>query len=57
MKINSVNEFTEHYFRHNYAKMVAILVHYFGLKEMEMAEDIMQDTLIEAMEQWRYLSA
>ena len=32
--------------------MVSILVRYFGLNEIEIAEDIVQDTLIEAMERW-----
>ncbi|MEL7427048.1 MAG: sigma-70 family RNA polymerase sigma factor [Bacteroidota bacterium] len=45
-------ELAEHFFRHSYAKMVAILVRYFGLQEVEMAEDIVQDTLVEAMEKW-----
>ena len=31
---------------------MAILVRYFGLKEVEIAEDIVQDTLVEAMEKW-----
>lgn len=43
---------TEHFFRHNYARTVAILVRYFGLKQVEIAEDIVQDTLVEAMEKW-----
>ncbi|WP_149304489.1 RNA polymerase sigma factor [Pareuzebyella sediminis] len=48
----SPNQLTEHFFRHNHAKIVAILVRYFGLKEVEIAEDIVQDTLIEALEKW-----
>ena len=52
MTDNSANELTEHFFRHHYAKMVAILVRYFGLKQVEIAEDIVQDTLVEAMEKW-----
>lgn len=48
----NTNTLAEHFFRHNYAKMVAILVRYFGLKEVEIAEDIVQDTLVEAMEKW-----
>lgn len=39
-------------FRHCYAKMVAVLVRYFGLKQIEVAEDIVQDTLMEALEKW-----
>jgi len=45
-------ELAEHFFRHNYGKMVAILVNYFGLNQVEIAEDIVQDTLVEAMEKW-----
>lgn len=52
MAESSQNHLAEHFFRHNYAKMVAVLVRYFGLKEVEIAEDIVQDTLVEAMERW-----
>lgn len=54
MKENSTNtnQLAEHFFRHSYAKLVAILVNYFGLPEVEIAEDIVQDTLVEAMEKW-----
>lgn len=45
-------ELTDHLFRHSYAKMIAVLVRYFGLKQIEVAEDIVQDTLMEAMEKW-----
>lgn len=56
MTKDSSKKLTEHFFRHNYARMVAILVRYFGLKEVEIAEDIVQDTLVEAMEKWSVLS-
>ena len=52
MNSKTPKQLTEHFFRHNYAKMVAILVRYFGLTEVELAEDLVQDTLIEAMEKW-----
>ncbi len=45
-------QLADHFFRHSYAKIVAILVRYFGLAQVEVAEDIVQDTLIEAMEKW-----
>jgi len=48
----NTNQLAEHFFRHSYAKLVAILVNYFGLPEVEIAEDIVQDTLVEAMENW-----
>lgn len=45
-------QLTEHFFRHSYGKIVAVLVRYFGLQEVALAEDIVQDTLIEAMTRW-----
>ncbi|MEM7573948.1 MAG: sigma-70 family RNA polymerase sigma factor [Bacteroidota bacterium] len=48
----SAHELTDHFFRHSYAKLVALLVRYFGLSEISLAEDIVQDTLVDAMEQW-----
>ena len=50
--MSETNELTEHFFRHNYARMIAILAKYFGLKEISLIEDIVQDTLVEAMEKW-----
>ena len=52
MTDSTPNQLSEHFFRHNYAKMVAVLVRYFGLTEVELAQDIAQDTLVEAMEKW-----
>ena len=52
MSHNEAWQLAEHFFRHHYAKMVAILAHYFGLREVEIAEDIAQETLIEAMDSW-----
>ena len=33
-------------------KMVAVLVSHFGLDQISLAEDVVQDTLVSAMEQW-----
>ena len=33
---------------------MAVLVRYFGLKEVEIAEDLAQDTIVEAMEKWNH---
>jgi len=51
-KTVNTNQLADHFFRHSYVKMVAVLVRYFGLKQVETAEDIIQDTLVEAMEKW-----
>jgi RNA polymerase sigma factor (sigma-70 family) len=43
----------DHLFRHQYGKMVAILTKYFGLSQLEIIEDAIQDTFIKAMMTWR----
>lgn len=44
----------EHFFRQEYAKMVAVITRYFGLDKVNMAEDIVQDTLLEAISNWEF---
>ena len=48
------NELTAHFFRHEYSKMVAVITRYFGLGQLNLAEDIVQDTLLEAITSWDY---
>lgn len=43
----------DHLFRHQYGKMVAILIRLFGLSNIETIEDAVQDTFIKATLQWR----
>ncbi|MBO3697616.1 RNA polymerase sigma factor [Roseivirga sp. E12] len=44
----------EHFFRLEYAKIVAVITPYFGLSKIDLAEDIVQDTLLEAIHTWEY---
>ncbi len=44
----------EHFFRQEYAKMVSVITRYFGLDKVNMAEDIVQDTLAEAISHWEF---
>ncbi|WP_439490557.1 RNA polymerase sigma factor [Algoriphagus sp.] len=41
-----------HLFRQEYAKMTAVLCRHFGLKHIEIAEDIAGDTFLKASEHW-----
>lgn len=43
----------DHLFRQEWGKMVAFLTRIFGAHNLEMAEDIAQDTLLKAFEQWK----
>lgn len=48
----SNNELLPHLFRQEYAKMTAVLCRHFGLKHIEIAEDIASDTFLKASEHW-----
>ncbi len=52
MKYSDSTSLDEKLFRHSYAKTVAVLVRYFGLNQVETAEDIVQETLMDAFQQW-----
>lgn len=43
----------DHLFRHQYGKMVSILTRVFGLQHLEIIEDAVQDTFIQAVLSWR----
>lgn len=57
MKMNSEKQskaLAEHFFRLEYSKIVSVVTRYFGLSKVNMAEDIVQDTLLEAINSWDY---
>lgn len=43
----------EHLFRHESGRMLAVLTKLFGLHQVEIAEDIVQETLLSALEAWK----
>lgn len=43
----------DHLFRHHYGKMVSVLTRIFGLPNLELIEDAVQDTFIKALSAWR----
>ncbi|MEJ7643800.1 MAG: DUF6596 domain-containing protein [Chryseolinea sp.] len=48
----SHHELLPHLFRQEYTKMTAVLCRHFGLKHIEIAEDIASDTFLKASENW-----
>jgi RNA polymerase sigma-70 factor (ECF subfamily) len=50
----SIRQLVDHLFRHESGKMIAILSRLMGLQNLETAQDIVQDTLVQAMSSWRY---
>ncbi|HXB11158.1 MAG TPA: sigma-70 family RNA polymerase sigma factor [Bacteroidia bacterium] len=49
-----VNKLVDHLFRHEAGKMVAVLTRVFGFPNMQQAEDLVQDTIIQALESWKF---
>jgi RNA polymerase sigma factor (sigma-70 family) len=49
-----IHQTLDHLFRHEAGKMVAVLTRLFGPKNLEQAEDIVQDTMLRALESWKY---
>ena len=50
----TVNQIIDHLFRQESGKMVAVLSRLLGLQNLETAQDIVQDTLLQAMNSWSY---
>lgn len=51
---DNLNTLTEHLFRTEYGKMVASLTRIFGIGQISVAEDIVQDTIVLALNEWRF---
>src|SRR6185312_7412391 len=43
----------EHFFRHEFGRMVAALTRLFGVRNLALAEDVTQDAFCRAMETWK----
>jgi RNA polymerase sigma-70 factor (ECF subfamily) len=50
-----VPELIDHLFRHQAGRMVSTLTRYFGLENLELVEDIVQETLLKALQKWPFL--
>jgi RNA polymerase sigma factor (sigma-70 family) len=48
-----VEQLTDHLFRNEAKKMVSVLTKIFGIENLETAEDVVQDTLLQAMNVWK----
>jgi RNA polymerase sigma factor (sigma-70 family) len=50
----SIHQTIEHLFRHESGKINAVLSRLLGLQNMDNAQDIVQDTLLQAMDTWSF---
>jgi RNA polymerase sigma-70 factor (ECF subfamily) len=49
-----ISQTVEHLFRHESGRMVSVLTRIFGSDNLELAEDVVQDSLVEAIQHWAY---
>lgn len=47
-------ELVDHLFRHQAGRMIATLVRVFGPRHIDLAEEVVQDALLKALQQWSY---
>ena len=52
--MNDTDRLLDHFFRHESAKLVSTLTGFFGPRHIELAEDVAQTALLEALEAWRF---
>jgi RNA polymerase sigma-70 factor (ECF subfamily) len=51
---SEVSGIVEHLFRHEGAKMVATLTRIFGIEHLNLAEDVVQEALVRALQTWPF---
>ncbi len=51
-KRDNVDKLVDHLFRHEAGKMVSVLTRAFGTENLELAEDVVQDALLQAAQVW-----
>src|SRR5215216_8145079 len=49
-----MNSLVNHLFRHESGRMVAVLTRIFGLHNLQLAEDVVQEAFLKAMQVWKF---
>ncbi len=52
--LSEIDAIVDHLFRRESGKLIAVLTGIFGPHNLQMAEDVVQDTLLKAMDSWKY---
>jgi RNA polymerase sigma factor (sigma-70 family) len=50
----NVNILIDHLFRHESGKLISVLTRIFGSENIDLAEDVVQDSLLDAIHEWSY---
>lgn len=51
---SAVNDLVDHLFRHKAGQVVSTLTRIFGWEHLDLAEDVVQETLLKALQQWPF---
>ena len=51
---SSVSITVDHLFRHESGKMIAILTRIFGVSQLQLVEDVVQESFLKAMQSWKF---
>ena len=54
---SEVKPLLDHLFRRESGKLISVLTKTFGPHNLELAEDVVQDTLLKALEYWKFHGA
>jgi RNA polymerase sigma factor (sigma-70 family) len=49
-----ISQLTDHLFRHESGKLISILTGIFGIERLQLAEDVVQESLVRAFQTWPY---
>src|SRR5262245_6877768 len=49
-----ISQLAEHLFRHESARLVSVLTGIFGIDRLHLAEDVVQESLVRALQTWPY---
>ncbi len=50
--MNEPRTLVEHFFRHEFGRLVAVLTRSLGVRRLELVEDVVQAALVQALETW-----
>jgi RNA polymerase sigma factor (sigma-70 family) len=51
---SEISQLTDHLFRHEAGKLVAVLTGIFGIERLQLAEDVVQEAMVRALQTWPY---
>ena len=52
--LSSPQQIVDHLFRHESGKMIAVLTRIFGMHNLSLAEDVVQEAFLKAVQTWAF---